>query len=73
MNCLIFISATNGQHSFNILNGTDGGTVDHNVHIDKPRIRIEPKDYLLDDLTGDLYRYFDKKWNPFTNCGLHSR
>jgi len=71
MLALIFLSATNGLHEFTILNSLQGGIVDNTVRIDKPFIKIDVKDYLLDHLTGDFYRYYDKKWNPFINTGLH--
>lgn len=73
MQALIFISATNGEHSFQILNGKEGSLVNTQLKINKPLIRIDPKDYLLDHLTGDLYRYYDKCWHPFVNTGLHCR
>ena len=73
MLALIFLSATNGLHHFSILNGLQGGIVNNKIKIDKPFIKIDVKDYLLDHLTGDFYRYYDKKWNPFINTGLHCR
>jgi hypothetical protein len=47
--------------------------VNKQIKIDKPFIKLDSKDYLLDHLTGDFYRFFDKKWNPFINTGLHCR
>jgi hypothetical protein len=75
MQAMVFLCATNISHQINILNGREGQPIEESKlkFVKKDPDAIHAWDYLLDNVTGDLFKFnkYELKWEVFGNCGIH--